>query len=119
MPEIAEIKEDLNRLQTSMAVLQAGLDKQNETLDRLSEAFAQLSVYVEKTNQNDTKIQTLFKKLDNIYENGTKNCPVNIEKLNIMQKRIDSLNRIIILELLFLASQFVFLLIFLIEKKVI
>ena len=126
MVEIAEIKDNLNKLQTSMAVMQSSIDRQNETLDKLTEAFSQLSIYVEKTNQNDEKINILFKKLDTVYENGTRNCPIHTEKMTAFEKelkrqsaRLDNLQKVLVGFAVGVGMQFFGIIIYMIEKHII
>ncbi len=123
---IEEIKEDLTALKTDIAVMNLNISKQGEVLDKLSEAFAKLSIFVEKTNENDKKISALFSKLDNIYNNGTKNCPVQQKAIKYLEddiiktnKRIDEIQKALISVVIAIVLQFVGLIIYLIERHII
>ena len=91
MPEISEGK--LNKLETSLAVMQSSIDRQSEAINKLTETTTQLSVYIEKTNQNDDKITAIFKKLDHISAHGTQMCPVHNERLEAFEKELRSIKR--------------------------
>jgi len=70
-------------------------------------------VYIERTNENDKKIEKLEKMCQNIYNNGTKNCPVNSQRLDILEKRMATTNKYIFGMVVFVITEFIYLLVFL------
>jgi len=121
--KIDELDAKLDKLNINVAQLTTKIDMQENSMTKMMEGLNKLTTYIERTNENDKKINTLFKKLDNINDNGTKNCPVNIQRIDTLNKklaetnkRIDNLDRWLIGGLITLAFQFLFIIIHFLDK---
>jgi len=123
MSEFEELKNDLKSLDKridgiteNLITLNEQFKTQNTIIGKLEASLERLTVYIERTKENDRKIDTLFKKLDNIYANGTKNCPMNRQKIDDIEKRLDALNRYLIGLAITLITMFLGILVHLIDK---
>jgi len=115
---INDLDKRLDELSQSMAVMSNNLEVQGKSIEKLTESFQKLAVFIERTNDNGKKIEAIFKKLDEINEKGTKNCPVNSQRITTCESRVDKLANYAIGALLAVAMQFLAILVFIIEKQV-
>jgi len=115
---VNDLDKRLDELSQSMAVMSNNLEVQGKSIEKLTESFQKLAVFIERTNDNGKKIEAIFKKIDVINEKGTKNCPVQDQRLTTCENRVDKLANYAIGALLAVALQFLGILVFLIERHI-
>jgi len=123
LSEFEELKNDIKSLDKridgiteNLITLNEQFKTQNTIIGKLETSLERLTIFIERTKENDKKIETLFKKLDNIYSNGTKNCPMNRQKIEDIEKRLDALNRYLIGLAITLITMFLGIMVHLIDK---
>jgi len=121
--KIDELDAKIDKLNLNVATLATKIDVHENSMVKVMEGLDKLTTYVEKTNENNKKITALFKQVENINSNGTKNCPVNIQRIEDLNtkiietnRRIDNLDRWLIGGLITLAFQFLFIIIHFLDK---
>jgi len=120
---IHELDNRIDKLQTSVEIMMRDIKKQGEAIEKLIEHSRNLTIYIERTNENDKKITALFKKFDTIYMEGTKHCPVNMQRITEVEhriertnKRLDDLNKWLVGALITIALQFLYIIVHVVEK---
>ena len=116
---ISEIKQDIAELKTSVAVMSNTLDKQSEAINELTKAFSQLAVFMQKTEENNRRITDVEHDIKKVYHEGTKNCPLNMNRLSRLEKRLEYLDKVLVGVAITVLMQFIGILVFLIEKHIV
>lgn len=116
--KIDELDRKIDNINISLGKITTKIDIQEKTMLKLTESMGKLTTYIEKTNENDKKIETLFMKLDRINELGTKNCPVNIQRLKSLEKRISRIENYLIYVVLAVILQFLGIFVHMIDKHI-
>jgi len=114
--KIDELDAKIDKLNLNVATLATKIDVHENSMVKVMEGLDKLTTYVEKTNENNKKITATN-------SNGTKNCPVNIQRIEDLNtkiietnRRIDNLDRWLIGGLITLAFQFLFIIIHFLDK---
>jgi len=110
--KIDELAKNVAIISTSMKEQRKDINRMEGTLDKVVNVIQEVAVYIERTNENDKKIEKLEKMYQNIYNNGTKNCPINAQRLDILEKRMAMTNKYIFGMVVFVVTEFIYLLIF-------
>ena len=84
--KIEELDRKIDALNINVGKLTTKIDMQEKTMSKLSEGLDKLTTYIERTNENDKKITAIFRKLEAINEHGTKNCPVNEQRIRKLEE---------------------------------
>ena len=120
MEKIDELDKKIDELTKSVAVINTTIKEQGKninrmesTLDKVVNVIQEVAVYIERTNENDKKIAKLEEKCNEIYNNGTKNCPVNTQRLDFLEKKMATTNKYIFGMVVFVITEFIYLLVFL------
>ena len=116
--KIEELDKKIDTLNLNVAQLTTKIEIQEKSMVRLMEGLDKLTTYIEKTNENNKKIDTLFRMIDRINSNGTKNCPVNIERINKLEKQMQQLNAYFIGILIAVVLQFLGIIVHFIDKNI-
>ncbi len=116
--KIEELDQKIDRLTLNVTQLTTKIDIQEKSMVKLMEGLDKLTTYIEKTNENNKKIDTLFKMVDRINTNGTKNCPLNINRIDKVEKRLDRLEGFIIYIIIAILLQFLGIVIHLVDKHI-
>ena len=115
---IEELDRKIDQLNLNVAQLNTKIDIQEKSMVKLMEGLDKLTTYIEKTNENNKKIDTLFKMIDRINTNGTKNCPLNINRIDKVEKRLDRLEGFIIYIMIAILLQFLGVIVHLVDKHI-
>jgi len=113
--DLAEIKESINTITKDIAVMNSNLQRQGEIIEKLTESFTKLAIVIERTDENTKKIDTLFLKIDELYTKGTKNCPVNSQKLEALESKVDKMWNYFVGILISVLLQFIATLVYFVE----
>lgn len=116
--KIDELDRKIDNINVSLGKITTKIDIQEKTMLKLTESMGKLTTYIEKTNENDKKIETLFMKLDRINELGTKNCPVNIQRLKALEKRVNRIESYLIYVALAVILQFLGIFVHMLDKHI-
>ena len=116
--KIEELDQKIDRLTLNVTQLTTKIDIQEKSMVKLMEGLDKLTTYIEKTNENNKKIDTLFKMVDRINTNGTKNCPLNINRIDKVEKRLDRLEGFIIYIIIAILLQFLGIVTHLVDKHI-
>ena len=115
---IEELDKKIDQLNLNVAQLTTKIDIQEKSMVKLMEGLDKLTTYIEKTNENNKKIDTLFRMVDRINNNGTKNCPVNVERINKLEKQMERLNNWLITVIIAVILQFLGIVVHFIDKNI-
>jgi len=126
---IIDMKKTLEKLEKDFAVMNNNIQQQGNVINKLSQSFEKLAILIERTNENTRKIDVLTEKIDiienecnkkitDMYFKGTKNCPLHQEKLLELEKRFDKIQSHFISALIFLAIQFIAIIVYVVEKHI-
>ena len=123
MCNIAKSEKDFRELLNRISDIDNNITKLNlemgsykEDMNSVKDSMDKLIVYIERTKANDDKIKVLFHKLNDIEDNGTKKCPVNINRLSTLEKRLDKLDKYLISAVLMVLLQMFILIAHLLDK---
>ncbi len=116
--KIEELDKKIDTLNLNVAQLTTKIEIQEKTMVKLMEGLDKLTTYIEKTNENNKKIDTLFRMIDRINSNGTKHCPVNIERINKLEKQMQQLNAYFMGILIAVVLQFLGIIVHFIDKNI-
>ena len=116
-----DYQELLNRISdidNNIIKLNFEMGSYKEDMSVVKESMEKLVIYIERTRENDDKIRILFSKLNKIENEGTKNCPVSIEKINRLKERIDRLDRYLVYAMLTIIFQLLILLLHFLDPRI-
>lgn len=116
--KIEELDQKIDKLNIAVTQLNTKIDIQEKSMVKLMEGLDKLTTYIEKTNENNKKIDTLFKMIDRINTNGTKHCPVNIDRINKLEAQMQRLNNWLIGIMIAVMLQFLGVIVHMIDKHV-
>jgi len=116
--KIEELDKKIDNLNINMGKLTTKIEMQERTMTHLVENLGKLTTYIEKTNENDKKIDALFKKLDYMNEKGTKNCPVNVQRISKLEHELERLQNYILYVAIAVILQFLGVLVHIIDKHI-
>ena len=118
MEKLNELDKKIDNLNINVAKLNTKIAEQDKTMGKLMEGLDKLTTYIEKTNENNKKIDTLFRMIDRINANGTKHCPVNVERINKLEKQMERLNNWIITVVIAVILQFLGIIVHFVDKNI-
>ena len=120
MEKIDELDKKIDELTKNVAVISTTMKEQGKninkmegTLSKVVDVIQNVAVYIERTNENDKKIEKIDKFCQNVYNTGTKSCPVNTQRIDMLEKKMAMTNKYIFGMVVFVVTEFVYLLIFL------
>ena len=113
-----ELLNRISTIDTNIGKLQFEMGSYKEDMAYVKDGMEKLVVYIERTRANDDKIKVLFHKVNEIEEHGTKNCPVNINRLDRLEKRLDKLDKYLITAILAVVAQLFILIVHLLDKHI-
>ena len=113
-----ELLKRISDIDTNIGKLQYEMSGYKDDMTSVKDNMDKLVIYIERTRANDDKIKVLFHKVNEIEEHGTKNCPVNISRLDRLEKRLDKLDKYLITAILAVVAQLFMLIIHFIDKRI-
>ena len=116
--DFRELLSRISDIDTNIGKLQYEMSGYKDDMASVKDGMDKLVVYIERTRANDDKIKVLFHKINEIEDNGTKKCPVNINRLSTLEKRLDRLDKYLITAILAVVAQLFILIIHLIDKNI-
>ena len=111
LKRISDVDTNIGQIKFEMASYKEDMASVKDNMDKLV-------IYIERTRANDDKIKVLFHKVNEIEEHGTKNCPVNINRLDRLEKRLDKLDKYLITAILAVIAQLFMLIVHFIDKRI-
>ena len=116
--DFRELLSRISDIDTNIGKLQYEMGSYKEDMASVKDGMEKLIIYIERTRANDDKIKVLFHKVNEIEDNGTKHCPVNISRIDRLEKRLDKLDKYLITAILAVVAQLFILIIHLIDKNI-
>ncbi len=113
-----ELLKRISNVDTNIGQLKFEMASYKEDMTAVKDGMEKLVIYIERTRANDDKIKVLFHKVNEIEEHGTKNCPVNINRLDRLEKRLDKLDKYLITAILAVVAQLFMLIVHLLDKHI-
>ena len=113
-----ELLKRISTIDTNIGKLQYEMSGYKDDMTSVKDGMEKLVVYIERTRANDDKIKVLFHKVNEIEDNGTKNCPVNISRIDRLEKRLDKLDKYLITAILAIVTQVFILIVHLLDKYI-
>ena len=113
-----ELLKRISDVDTNIGKLQYEMSGYKDDMTSVKDNMEKLVIYIERTRANDDKIKVLFSKVNKIENEGTKNCPVNINRLDRLEKRLDKLDKYLITAILAVVAQLFMLIVHFIDKRI-
>jgi len=110
--KIDELTKNVAVISTTMKEQGKNLNRMEGTLEKVVDVIQDVAVYIERTNENDKKIDKLFELYNGIYNDGVKQCPVNMQRIDTLEKKTAMTNKYIFGMVVFVVTEFIYLLIF-------